>query len=102
MGIATEALPADQVLARAMEIAREIADNTAPAAVGVTKQLLYEMLGEGDREGAFYREWETFRWMGRQSDCAEGTQAFLDKRAPHFTGSKHAGLPAFDNGWNTP
>ncbi|WP_293045951.1 enoyl-CoA hydratase-related protein [Mycobacterium sp.] len=101
LGIATEALPADRVLARANEIARDIAANTAPAAVGATKQLLYEMLGEDDRELAFYREWEVFRWMGRQSDCAEGAQSFLDKRPPQFTGSKHAALPEFVGGWGS-
>ncbi|MUL49478.1 enoyl-CoA hydratase [Mycobacterium sp. CBMA293] len=102
MGIANEALPADEVLARAVHIAREIAENTAPAAVGVTKQLLYETLHDDDREHAFYREWETFRWMGRQPDCAEGTRAFLDKRPPQFTGPKHAELPTFDTGWDVP
>jgi enoyl-CoA hydratase/carnithine racemase len=101
LGIATEALPADRVLARANEIALDIAANTAPASVGATKQLLYEMLSEDDREHAFYREWEVFRWMGRQSDCAEGAQSFLDKRPPKFTGSKHAALPEFVGGWGS-
>ena len=39
---------------------------------GVTKQLFYAMLGDTDRESAFYREWEAFRWMGRGSDSSEG------------------------------
>ena len=99
LGIATEALPGDQVLSRATEIARDIAHNTSPASVGVTKQLMYEMLGETDRESAFYREWETFRWMGRQTDSAEGVQAFLAKRPPRFTSSKHATLPDVAGGW---
>lgn len=101
LGIATEALPSDQVLPRAVEIAHDIAANTAPAAVGVTKQLLYELLDETDRELAFYREWETFRWMGRQPDCSEGAQSFLAKRAPDFTASKHAALPIVEEGWSS-
>lgn len=99
LGIATEAVPGDQVLARATRIAQDIADNTAPASVGATKQLLYEMLGEADRETAFYREWEVFRWMGRQPDSAEGTQSFLAKRPPRFTSSKHVALPEVAGGW---
>jgi enoyl-CoA hydratase/carnithine racemase len=99
LGIATEAVPGDQVLARATAIAGDIAANTAPAAVGATKQLLYEMLSETDREAAFHREWEVFRWMGRQDDSAEGVQSFLAKRAPDFTSSKHATLPDVTDGW---
>jgi enoyl-CoA hydratase/carnithine racemase len=101
LGLATEAVPADRVLARAREIADDIATNTAPAAVGMTKQLVYEMLGVSDRESAFYREWETFRWLGRQSDSTEGVESFLAKRRPQFTSSKHAALPAVDGRWAT-
>ncbi|MFB1298552.1 enoyl-CoA hydratase-related protein [Mycobacterium sp. pW049] len=93
LGLASEALPGDRVLARAREIAADIAANTAPASVGVTKQLLYEMLGQDDREAAFAREWEIFRWMGRQPDSAEGVQSFLEKRAPVFATSKNVALP---------
>lgn len=101
LGIATEAVPGDRVLARATEIARDIAENTSPASVGVTKQLLYEMLGETDREAAFYREWEVFRWMGREADCSEGAQSFLAKRAPQFTSSKNATMPDVCGSWGS-
>jgi enoyl-CoA hydratase/carnithine racemase len=100
LGLATEAVPAERVLQRATEIAQDIADNTSPSAVGATKQLMYEMLAESDREAAFYREWEVFRWMGRQSDCSEGAQSFLAKRPPEFTSSKHAAVPDVSGRWS--
>ncbi len=84
-GLAAEALPGDDVLPRALQIADEIAQNTAPAAVGITKQLAYELLGETDREAAFHREWEAFRWLGRQDDAAEGVASFLEHRPPQFS-----------------
>lgn len=99
LGIATEAVPGECVLERATEIAHDIADNTSPAAVGATKELLYEMLAESDREAAFYREWEVFRWMGRQSDSAEGAQSFLAKRPPQFASTKDAALPDVTGRW---
>ncbi|MET7772581.1 enoyl-CoA hydratase-related protein [Nocardia sp. NPDC005366] len=88
IGLATRALPGDQVLPAALELADEIATECSPAAVGLTKQLLYQMLAEPDREAAFHREWETFRWAGRQPDSSEGVAAFLEKRAPNFAGSQ--------------
>ena len=50
-GLATEAVPGDDVLPRAMQIADDIARHTAPAAVGITKQLAYELLCR-DRPGS--------------------------------------------------
>lgn len=99
-GLATEAVAGEQVFERALAIAADLAATTAPAAVGVTKQLAYDLLGETDRESAFYREWETFRWFGRQSDSSEGVASFLERRAPEFTLSKHIPLPGTDRGWS--
>ena len=99
-GLATEALPGEEVLGRALEIAADIGATTAPAAVGVTKRLAYDLLSETDRESAFYREWETFRWFGRQEDAAEGVASFLERRAPEFSLSKHIPLPETDRGWS--
>jgi enoyl-CoA hydratase/carnithine racemase len=99
-GLATESIPGTEVLARALEVARDIAEATAPAAVGVTKQLAYNMLAETDREAAFYREWEAFRWLGRQDDSAEGVASFLERRPPKFGLSKHIPIPQADRGWN--
>jgi enoyl-CoA hydratase/carnithine racemase len=99
-GLATESLPGTEVLARALEVARDIAEATAPAAVGVTKQLAYDLLAETDREAAFYREWEAFRWFGRQDDSAEGVASFLERRPPKFGLPKHIPIPQADRGWN--
>jgi enoyl-CoA hydratase/carnithine racemase len=99
MGIASRAVPADEVLPTALALATEIATQAAPSAVGVTKQLAYEMLGETDRETAFHREWELFRWMGRQPDSAEGVASFVEKRAPQFPSAKSVALPPTGNLW---
>ncbi|WP_396903623.1 enoyl-CoA hydratase-related protein [Mycolicibacterium phlei] len=100
-GLAIEALPGDEVLPRALAIAEEIVANTSAAAVGVTKQFAYELLCETDREGAFYREWEAFRWFGRQPDSAEGVASFLERRPPNFTMPKYVSLPQSDRGWSS-
>jgi enoyl-CoA hydratase/carnithine racemase len=99
LGIATRALPADEVLPTALAIAREIATQAAPSAVALTKRLAYEMLAETDREAAFHREWELFRWMGRQPDSAEGVASFVEKRTPEFTSGKAVDVPGTGARW---
>ncbi|MDQ2649399.1 MAG: enoyl-CoA hydratase-related protein [Actinomycetota bacterium] len=94
MGLALEALPKDEVLPRALELARELAVHSAPAAVGLVKQLTYEFLGETDRKAAFARETKVIWWSGEQPDAVEGVMSFLEKRTPAWQTSKHAELPA--------
>jgi enoyl-CoA hydratase/carnithine racemase len=99
LGIASRAVPGDEVLPTALALASEIATHTAPSAVGLTKQLAYEMLGETDREAAFHREWELFRWMGRQPDSAEGVASFVEKRPPVFPSPKDLDHPPTGRLW---
>ena len=99
LGIASRAVPADEVLPTALAVAEEIAAQTAPAAVGLTKQLAYELLGETDREVAFHREWELFRWIGRQPDSAEGVASFVEKRSPKFLSPKDLQEPSTGSLW---
>ncbi len=98
MGLASRALPGDQVLPAALELAAEIATECSPAAVGLTKQLIYQMLEETDREPTFRREWEIFRWAGRQPDAGEGVEAFLNKRKPDFPSEKYVAMPLAETG----
>ncbi|HJR24857.1 MAG TPA: enoyl-CoA hydratase-related protein [Acidimicrobiales bacterium] len=94
MGLALRAVPKEAVLAEAQALAREIATWSAPAASGIVKQLVYEFLGETDRQAAFARETKVIWWAGEQPDAMEGVMSFLEKREPVWTTSKHAELPA--------
>ncbi|HEX4219870.1 MAG TPA: enoyl-CoA hydratase-related protein, partial [Acidimicrobiales bacterium] len=89
MGLVSRALPADEVLPATVEVARDIAANTAPASVSLTKQLFYEFLTTGDREAARAEEREAFQYLEKQPDGTEGLVSFLERRAPTWTGSKH-------------
>ncbi len=92
MGLAGQAVEADQVLPTAMAIARDIAENVAPLSAAVTKRLVYQFLAEPDRNAAQALEGRAFWWMGQQADAHEGVTAFIEKRAPNWKLSKHAGL----------
>lgn len=84
-GLFTELLDKDDVLPRAMELARDIAANCSPEAVALNKQLLRAtMHSEGT---AFERHMSESAHLARMfvaHDCTEGVQAFLEKRPPKF------------------
>ena len=90
LGLASRALPATEVLPAALELAREIARNSAPVAVALTKRLLWAELAPTRVKQA---EDRCFAWAGNQPDAREGVTAFLEKRAPSWTGR-------IDEEWN--
>ena len=55
-GLCSRALPAGEVLPAALELAHDIADNTAPLSVALTKQLVYESMDAAARPQAITRE----------------------------------------------
>jgi enoyl-CoA hydratase/carnithine racemase len=92
LGLASKALPAEQVLPAALERARDIAKNTAPVSVALSKRLLWEGLSptvEQMRE----RENPIFAWIGSQPDAREGVVSFLEKRPPRWSLSPTKDLP---------
>jgi enoyl-CoA hydratase/carnithine racemase len=93
MGLMSRALPADEVLPAALDIARDIAANTSAMSVAATKALIYRGLAEPDRAAHLALEHEVFRWSGRQADAAEGVVAFLEKRPPQWKLSKSRDFP---------
>ena len=93
IGLMSRALPADEVLPAALDIARDIAANTSAMSVAATKELIYRGLAEPDRAAHQQLEHEVFRWSGRQADAAEGVVAFLEKRPPAWKLSKSRDYP---------
>ena len=83
LGLASRALPADQVLPAAIERAREF-KACAPVSVAISKRLLWEGLTRGVGEMRD-REDPLFGWSAMQSDAREGIAAFLEKRHPSWT-----------------
>jgi enoyl-CoA hydratase/carnithine racemase len=84
MGLANRALPAREVLPAALDVARDIAANTAPLSVAISKRLLWASpaldADEVDRlETAMHRH-----VMG-EADAREGVLAFLERRTPRWS-----------------
>jgi len=94
-GLALEALPADKVLSRALEIAREIRDNCAPVSVAMTKKLIWDHLWSTDFRAAAMIEDRSWQWAGKRPDAREGVTAFIEKRKPNWSMRTSVDWPDF-------
>jgi enoyl-CoA hydratase/carnithine racemase len=91
-GVATRALPKEEVLPAALALAHDIAANAAPLPVALAKRLLWEGVGI-DLRAWREREGRLFALTTRHPDSREGTISFLEKRAPRWSGSPAKDLP---------
>jgi enoyl-CoA hydratase/carnithine racemase len=82
LGLATEALPAHEVLAATRERAREFLP-AAPVSVAISKRLLWEGLTL-TVAGMGKREFPLFNWIAGRADAREGVEAFLERREPDW------------------
>jgi enoyl-CoA hydratase/carnithine racemase len=81
-GIATRALPAADVLADALEVARDVVVNASPASIALSKAILWEDLS-ADEVAA--RETRAHHLLMRSPDAVEGPAAWRENRAPSWT-----------------
>lgn len=92
MGVISECVPKDDLMTRAMEIAEDIAANTAPVSVALSKQLLWET-NEARMSDLMAVEGKMLAWLGGTADVKEGVQSFLEKRPPEWTMSPSKDIP---------
>lgn len=85
LGLGSRVLPADEVLPAALELAHDIATNTAPMSVAASKRLLWDSF-DLDRAGVGARETEIHLRLMAHDDAREGVRAHLARRAPEWTG----------------
>ncbi len=99
-GLVKEVLPPDQLLPRAREIAREIAENTSAVSVALTRQMMWRLLGADHPMEAHKVDSRAIFALGRTADAKEGVTSFLEKRPPQFPGRPSQDMPAFYPWWN--
>ena len=94
--------PGDELLAVARGIAREIADNTAPVSVALSRQMLWRMMGASHPMDAHAVESRGISARGRSADSKEGVTSFLEKRAAVYPDRVSDGLPDIFPNWEDP
>lgn len=90
------------LLSAARGLATEIADQTAPVSVALSRQLVRRMLGAPHPMGAHICESRALGIQGGSSDAYEGVTAFLEKRPAVFTRTVNADFPDVFPGWVEP
>ncbi len=93
--------PAD-LLGEAQKLAREIADNTSPVAVAMTRAMLWRLSAEDHPMGAHRIDSRAIYRRSRSGDAKEGIASFLEKRAPIYPDKVSTDLPDFFPWWDEP
>lgn len=99
-GLVSKVVRPDELLPAAHALAREIADNTAPVSVALTRQMLWRMLGADHPMEAHKIDSRAIYARGRQGDAKEGVVSFLEKRPANYPDKVSKDMPTFYPWWN--
>jgi enoyl-CoA hydratase/carnithine racemase len=98
-GLVRQVVAPEQLMPTAIALAREIADNTAPVSVALTRQMLWRMLGADHPMEAHKLDSRAIYARGRQGDAKEGVVSFLEKRPASYPDRVSANMPDFFPWW---
>jgi enoyl-CoA hydratase/carnithine racemase len=93
--------PAD-LLPAATELAREIADITAPVSIALTRAMLWRLPSADHPMAAHQIDSRAIYRRSRSGDAKEGISSFLEKRAPVYPDKVSTDLPDFFPWWDEP
>lgn len=92
----------DELLPAARAIATEIAENSAPVSVALSRRMLWRMLGADHPMQAHRVDSRAINSRGASDDAREGVMSFLEKRPAKFSVKVSDGLPDVFPGWSDP
>jgi enoyl-CoA hydratase/carnithine racemase len=101
-GLVRKVLPPEALLPAAKALAREIADNTAPVSVALTRQMMWRMLGVEHPMAGHRIESRGIYARGTSADVREGVTSFLEKRPAAFPNRVSADMPSYFPWWDEP
>lgn len=87
--------PANELVAAARSLAREIADNTSQVSVALIRQMMWKMLGADHPMEAHKVDSKGIYVRGSSADVREGVRSFLEKRPAKFPDKISKDMPAY-------
>jgi len=99
-GLVSRVVKPEELLPTAYALAREIADNTAPVSVALTRQMLWRMLGADHPMEAHKIDSRGIYARGQQADAKEGVVSFLEKRPANFPDKVSKDMPEYFPWWS--
>ena len=100
-GLVSESVEPQDLLVHARAIAMEIAENTAPVSIALTRQMLWRYAGAPDPFDLLAMDGRLSMELGAGPDVREGVSAFLEKRCPNFPGKASSDMPSLYPWWET-
>lgn len=94
-GLVSQLLPPDDLLPAARALAREIADNTAPVSIALTRQMMWRGLGMSHPMEAHRIDSRAILSRSLSADAQEGIASFFEKRSPRFPDKPSNDMPDF-------
>lgn len=101
-GLVSGIFKPEELLPEARRLAHQIADNSAPVAVALTRQMLWRGLGMTHPMEAHRIESRGIYARGRSSDAVEGVRSFMEKRPPAFRDRVSTDMPNYYPWWTEP
>jgi enoyl-CoA hydratase/carnithine racemase len=98
-GLIRSVHPANELLAEAHKLAREIADNTAPVSIALTRHMLWRNSAQPHPMEAHKVDSRAIYRRSRSGDAKEGIASFLEKRAPAYPDKVSSDMPDFFPWW---
>ena len=98
-GLVRSVHAAEDLLPAARALAMEIAENTAPVSVAMTRQMLWRMAGAASPWDAHRLDSRVIYSRGRAGDAKEGVTSFLEKRTPVYPDKVSTDMPDFYPWW---
>jgi enoyl-CoA hydratase/carnithine racemase len=92
----------EDLLPAAIELAREIADNTAPVSIALTRAMLWRLSAAEHPMAAHAIDSRAIYRRSQSDDVAEGIASFLEKRNPSFPDRVSDNMPDFFPWWEEP
>ena len=91
--------PPDELLPAARALALEVAENTSPTSVALSRQMLWRMLGADHPMEAHKVDSRIIWERGRTADAREGVLSFLEKRPAEFSMKVSSDMGSFFPWW---